>query len=94
MSPGTGFEARVGALIGALLAATGRVAAHGGHQGHAGGSGWSEVALGLALVVGGVLILGTSVYLDHAGELDGRWADGGVLLGIVGLLAGIALSLL
>lgn len=39
----------------------------------------------------GVLVLGTAVVLDHYEELTRRQANAGVGVGVVGVLAGIAL---
>lgn len=80
------------AIVGSLLLATGSALAHTGHGGH-GGTTDPNVALPLALFVGGGLVLGTAVYLDHAGQLEGRLADFGVLLGAIGVVTGIALAL-
>lgn len=81
---------RLGSLLATLLLATGTVVAHAGEE-HA--ETGTDPLLPLALVGGGVLVLGTSAYLDHADQRDDRLANLGVLLGIVGLLAGITLSL-
>jgi len=84
---------RVLAVLATLLLATGPSLAHGGHDGHAGATGGTDPLVPAALVGGGVLVLGTATYLAHRGRLDDRLADLGVLLGIVGLLAGAALAL-
>lgn len=81
---------RLGSLLATLVLATGTAMAHTGHE-HAGSG--TDPLLQLALVGGGVLVLGTSAYLDHADQVDERLANLGVLLGIVGLMAGITLSL-
>lgn len=81
---------RLGSVLTTLLLATGTAVAHTGHE-HAGSG--TDPLLPLALVGAGVLVLGTSAYLDHADQLDDRLANLGVLLGIVGLMAGITLSL-
>lgn len=87
-----GLVSRGVTVLAAMLAVVGRVAGHGGHSGHA-TSGGQDVALVTAVVGGSLLVLGTSVYLDHNGALDGKWADTGVLLGVVGLLAGMTLAI-
>jgi hypothetical protein len=78
-------------LLVIVVLATGPALAHSGHQQHAGTG--TDPLLPLALVGGGVLVLGTSVYLDRVDELSDRLASLGVLLGIAGLMAGIALGL-
>jgi|GEM_PF-2874370 len=91
----TGAAARLLAGLATCLAATAPALAHSGHTTHtpAGGTGGAGLALPAALIGGGLLVLGTSVYLDRSGDLDGRFKDLGVLVGVVGLLAGLTLGL-
>jgi hypothetical protein len=90
----SGVTARFGAIAGSFLAVTGTALAHSGHEEHAGASGGgASLALPAALLVGSVLVLGTSVYLNRTDQLDGKLADAGVLLGVLGLLAGITIGL-
>lgn len=77
--------------VGGLLASTGPALAHGGHgaeQPHATGP-----ALPFVLVVAGGAVLATSAYLEHVGALEAKYANAGVLLGVVGFVAGVALGL-
>lgn len=79
---------RAGGLLVALFGLAGRVAAHAGESHDDGGVHWAVPA---AVFLGSVLVLGTAVYLEHEGDLDRRWADVGVTVGVVGLLASFAL---
>jgi hypothetical protein len=82
----------VTALLGLLLSA-GAAGAHSGHETHAADAGGAGLALPAAVLGGGLLVLGTSVYLNRTDQLDGRLADAGVLLGALGLLVGLTLGL-
>ncbi len=76
------------ALVG-LVVVSGRAGAHAGHRSHDGGG--LHPAIPAAVFLGSVLLLGTAVYLDHRGDLDRTLADVGVAVGVVGLLAAVAL---
>lgn len=67
-----------------LLSTSGRAAAHAGHQDHGG----VPTLLPPVLFLAGLVVLGTSVYLDHRGLTD-RFADVGVALGVLGLVVGL-----
>lgn len=69
----------------------GAALAHSGHDHPESGGG--GLLLPAALLFGSMAILGTSVYLDRAGEIEGWMARAGVLLGIVGLFAAALLVL-
>ncbi len=90
----SGSAARALAVLWSAIAFAGTTLAHSGHQEHAGAAGsGGSLALPAALLVGSVLVLGTSVYLNRTDQLDGKLADAGVLLGVLGLLAGITIGL-
>ena len=80
------------ALVG-LSSSVGAAVAHSGHETHATDAGGAGLAVPAAVLAGGVLVLGTSVYLSRTDQLDGRLADAGVLLGVLGLLVGLTLGL-
>ena len=91
-----GSTARVARTVTALLGlslSVGTVGAHSGHETHAADAGGAGLALPAAVLGGGVLVLGTSVYLNRTDQLDGRLADAGVLLGALALLVGLTLGL-
>lgn len=88
---------RLGALVGTVVATTGRALAHAGED-HGGGEASGGTLAGLpawfpALVflLSGI-ILGTVVYLDHTGELDRRLANAGVAVGALGILVSLAFA--
>ncbi|MHB9288553.1 hypothetical protein ACKVMT_16100 [Halobacteriales archaeon Cl-PHB] len=92
-----GYPHRVGSLVASLVGlclAVGSAAAHGqNHASHAGESAGFHPAVGVAVFLGSVLLLGGAVYLDRRGSLDRLWADAGVAIGVLGLLASVALLL-
>lgn len=67
------------------------VVAHSGH-GHADGSS-GGVLLPAAILLGSGAVLGTSVYLDRRGEIEGWMVRAAHLLAVLGLLAGTLLAL-
>lgn len=83
---------RLPSIAAALVAVTAFVtvwsvpaAAHGSED-----AGLHSGPIAAALFVAGVGVLGASVYLDHARDVDRRLADAGVAVGLVAVLASIA----
>lgn len=72
------------ALVLGSVATSGRAAAHVGHEGHGG----APALLPPVLFLTGLVVLGTSVYLDYRGLAD-RVADLGVALGVLGVVVGL-----
>lgn len=81
---------RSGAVLALLSVAVGSTLAHSEHVSHSSG----PDLLPPAVFLGGVLVGGTALVLDHRGELNRRLADFGVALGALGVLAGIGLLFL
>lgn len=76
----------------ALLTVVGRVAAHGGSHDD-GGHLLPAWASSMAVLLG-IAVLAGSVYADQRDVLARRYADAGVAVGVVALLAGVALTVL
>lgn len=75
--------------VASVLVATAPVVAHENHASHD-SSGLAGVFPPVVFLVS-VLIVSTAVYLDHQKELDNRWADVGVVVGVLGVVASLAL---
>lgn len=82
-----------GALAGpgrALVAAVAVAASSSPALAHGSESGIHGTLLPVGLFLAGVVVLGAAVYLDAAERVDRRVADAGVLVGVVSVLASIA----
>jgi len=75
------------ALAGGVLLSEAAVA-HSGHTAHDG-----PPVVSLALFASSLLVLGTGLYLDRRDDVEPKYADAGVLLGVGGLLVALALFL-
>ena len=90
---GTRLRSASATGLAVLVLAIGEVGAHGGET-HASGAHTDGGLLVPAVVLAmGGLVLGASLYLDRAGQLEDWMGRAGVLLGIVGLLVGALLAL-
>jgi hypothetical protein len=69
----------------ALCALAGRASAHGGET-----TGPHDAPVAIALFGCGVVLVGASVGLEELRDVDRRYVDAGVVLGLVVGLAGIA----
>ena len=76
-----------------LVLSTGTVAAHAGETHATGAHASGGLLVPTAILAMGTLVIGASVYLDRAGEIEDWMGRAGVLLGIVGLLVGGLLAL-
>lgn len=76
---------------GVILSCSTPALAHGDGR-HAAHSSWGLPAWGpLALFAGGVVVLAASVFLDARDAVARRYADGGVLLGLLAVVTSIPL---
>ena len=84
----TRIPRRAVVLVAGVLVAIASAAAHEGHGGH-GSSGLGTLPSLTFLL--SLAVVSIAVYLNHRGAVDGRWADVGVLLGVLGVIASIVL---
>lgn len=78
-------------LVVGLACGAGSALAHSGHP-HA-DAGGTPGLVGPVLLGGGLLVVGGLAYLNRTGDIDGRIARVGILLGILVLLFGATVTL-
>lgn len=79
-------------LLVVIVASSGGALAHAGHATDS--AHWTATTLPFALVVAGGVVAASSLYLEQVGTLEGKIATAGLLLGVGGFLAGVALGVL